>query len=99
MTNHTPMARKNIPNPVVDVNNYIFGTVPLPYCFWFYVFSLFAFVALILSLASMLVSLMFVDFGKYLWQFVALKINLIFALFSVYFSNRLLYNMCLRTEI
>jgi hypothetical protein len=99
MVKPTLMVQKNVPNPVMDVNDFIFGTVSLPYCFWFYLFSLFGFIGLVISLASFLLSLLFVNFGKYLWQFTLLKINIIFAMFSIYFSNRLLYNMCLRTEM
>ena len=91
-------TKNPIPDPVATVTDYLFGPVALQYCFWFYVFSLFGFVAFILTLASLIVNLMFVNYGKYFWSFVMVKTHLLAMTFCVYFTNRLLYNMCFRTE-
>lgn len=78
-----------------DTMDYFFGPVSSQYCIWFYAISVFGFINLILVLIGFIVSLFTkkVHFAVPLTFFLAL-----FTWFFMYFQNRLLYNMCLKSE-
>ena len=70
----------------------ITGSISKDYCLYFYVLTILAFISLLFSIISLLFGL----FKKSipLPVFIGL-LSTPFALFLVYLSNRLMYNMCL----
>lgn len=78
-----------------SLDDYLFGPVTSQYCLWFYAISLFSFVSLILVIIGFFVSMLSkkVHFAIPLSFFIS-----VFSWFFMYFQNRLLYNMCLRSE-
>ena len=82
-------------NPVAAINDYLFGPVSTSYCIWFYILSLFAFVYFIFNLAVAFVAMLF---KKVHYAFPTGLFMVAIVWFYFYFNNRLLYNMCLRSE-
>jgi len=82
-------------SPSVSLDNYLFGPVSAQYCIWFYIISIFGFVFLCLNLLGFIVSLFMkkVHFSVPFTLFTSVG-----TCFFVYFQNRLLYNMCLKSE-
>lgn len=70
----------------------ITGSLSKDYCIYFYILTILSFISLILSLISLIVGL----FKKKLSieAFFGM-LSAPFAIFLVYLSNRLLYNMCI----
>lgn len=89
------MANVPLSNPVKSINDYLFGPVGTTYCIWFYILSLFAFVYFIFNLFGAVVS-MFFRKVHYVFPTGLFLVSLIW--FYLYFNNRLLFNMCLRSE-
>jgi hypothetical protein len=82
-------------SPSVSLDNYLFGPVSAQYCIWFYIISIIGFIMMCFVLLGFIISLFMkkVHFSVPLTFFMAL-----FSWFFMYFQNRLLYNMCLKSE-
>lgn len=75
----------------MDTLSYIYGPLSKQYCLWFYIFSVFGFISMCITIIATLFigitkkkDIAFFGAGAY---FVILQ-------FAIYFQNRLLYNMC-----
>ena len=71
----------------------LFSPLDKKYCSYFYFLSVFAFVLMIFSIISLLFLLAEFKMNKYI---ISNTISSIIMLGIAYFSNRLLYTMCVR---
>ena len=79
----------------LSLDDYFFGPVSATYCIWFYILSVFGLIMLFIAVFNFFVS-MFTKKIHWAWTGLFAWVGLMW--FAMYFQNRLLYNMCMRTE-
>lgn len=79
----------------VSLDDYFFGPVSTTYCIWFYILSVIGFIMFLFAVFKFVVSL-FMKKIHWAWPGIFAWVGLLW--FAMYFQNRLLYNMCMRTE-
>ena len=75
-----------------EINN-LFSPIDKKYCMYFYILSVIAFIFILFSLVSLI--LLLGDYSKHKYVIMS-TISSIIMLGLTYFSNRLLYTMCIR---
>lgn len=75
-----------------EINN-LFSPLDKKYCMYFYILSVIAFIFILFSLVSLI--LLLGDYSKHKYVIMS-TISSIIMLGLTYFSNRLLYTMCIR---
>ena len=73
--------------------NSLFSPLDKKYCMYFYILSVIAFIFILFSLVSLI--LLLGDYSKHKYVIMS-TISSIIMLGLTYFSNRLLYTMCIR---
>jgi len=75
----------------MDALTYIYGPLSKQYCLWFYIFSVFGFISMCISIIAVL----FIGITKKKdLSFFGAGAYIVILQFAIYFQNRLLYNMC-----
>lgn len=71
--------------------NTLYGSLSAKYCIYFYIMSIISFLTFVFLLGTLLIKL----FSRKMENTnVLLQVNLLISLFIGYFTNRLLYSMC-----
>lgn len=83
----------------MTLENYLFGPLDKSYCLLFYVFSILAYISFFMAAIALAISAFQGSFSKFSISSMVYLLYPLLMGFIIYIQNRLLYSMCMSSNL